>query len=180
MHRYAAILVFCLALAPLSLRAEAPKPLKILLVCGGCCHDYQAQKNILQTGLEERSHVEVTVVHQGGSATTSKIELYEKKDWAKGYDLVIHDECFSDVKEKEWVNQILKPHRDGVPGVVIHCAMHCYRTGADDWFEFCGVTSRRHGAAYPHEVLNRDAEHPVMKKFGAGWANPAGELYWIE
>jgi putative membrane-bound dehydrogenase-like protein len=160
--------------------ADAPKPLKILLVCGGCCHDYQAQKNILQTGLEERAHVEVTVVHQGGSRTDSKIELYEKEDWAKGYDLVIHDECFADVKEKGWVDQILKPHREGLPGVVIHCAMHCYRTGADDWFEFCGVTSRRHGAAYAHEVLNRDAEHPIMKNFGAAWANPAGELYWIE
>jgi putative membrane-bound dehydrogenase-like protein len=159
---------------------EPPKPLKILLVCGGCCHDYQTQKNILQTGLEERAHVEVTVVHQGGSATDSKIELYENPDWAKGYDLVIHDECFADVKDKQWVDQILKPHRDGLPGVVIHCAMHCYRTGADDWFEFCGVTSRGHGAAYPHEVLNRDGSHPIMKNFGAAWANPAGELYHIE
>jgi putative membrane-bound dehydrogenase-like protein len=160
--------------------ADAPKPLKILLVCGGCCHDYQNQKNILQTGLEERAYVEVTVVHQGGNATNSKIELYENPDWAQGYDLVIHDECFADVKEKAWVDQILKPHRDGVPGVVIHCAMHCYRTGADDWFGFCGVTSRGHGAAYPHEVLNRDGEHAIMKNFGAAWANPAGELYHIE
>lgn len=159
---------------------EPPKPLKILLVCGGCCHDYTNQKNIIQTGLEDRAHVEVTVVQQGGTATNSKIELYEKEDWAKGYDLVIHDECFADVKDKAWVDNILKPHREGLPGVVIHCAMHCYRTGADDWFEFCGVTSHRHGAGYEHEVLNRDAEHPIMKNFGAAWANPAGELYWIE
>ncbi|OYW18602.1 MAG: heme-binding protein, partial [Planctomycetales bacterium 12-60-4] len=28
--------------------------------------------------------------------------------------------------------------------------------------------------------LNRDAEHPIMRGWGPGWANPAGELYWIE
>ena len=93
---------------------------------------------------------------------------------------MIHDECFADVKDQAWVDNILKPHREGLPGVVIHCAMHCYRDGRDDWFKFCGVTSRMHGAAYPHEVLNRDAAHPIMSGWGAAWANPAGELYWIE
>ncbi len=156
------------------------KPLKALLVTGGCCHDYDIQKELIAKGLWQRAHIDVTVARQGGSATNSKIPLYESKDWSQGFDVVIHDECFADVKDTEWVDNILKPHRDGLPGVVIHCAMHCYRDGRDDWFKFCGVTSRQHGAAYPHEVLNRDAEHPIMRGWGAGWFNPAGELYWIE
>jgi putative membrane-bound dehydrogenase-like protein len=158
---------------------EPPRPLKVLLVVGGCCHDYDAQKTILARGLEERAHVEVTMVHQGGSATDAKIALYERDDWAAGYDLVIHDECFADVKDRGWVDRILKPHRAGVPAVVLHCAMHCYRTGSDDWFEFCGVTSPGHGAHYPHEVLTTDGSHPIMQGQGAGWFNPAGELYHI-
>lgn len=158
----------------------AVKPLQVLLVCGGCCHDYDRQKEMIAKGLEERAHVQVTVVQQGGTATTSKIALYEKENWSEGFDVVIHDECFSDAKEPDWTARILKPHRAGLPAVVLHCAMHCYRDGTDEWFKFCGVTSRRHGAAYAHEVLNRDAEHPVMAKFGPAWANPAGELYWIE
>jgi putative membrane-bound dehydrogenase-like protein len=162
-----------------SLQAEEPQPLKILLIVGGCCHDYDAQKTILAKGLEERAHVEVTMVHQGGSTTNAKIELYEKENWSAGYDLVIHDECFADVKEREWVDRILQPHRAGLPAVVLHCAMHCYRTGSDDWFEFCGVTSPGHGAHYPHDVLTRDGSHPIMKSSGAGWYNPAGELYHI-
>ena len=124
--------------------------------------------------------MDVEVVQQGGASTDSKIEVYERPDWAEGYDLIIHDECFSDVKDVAWVDNILKPHRAGLPAVVIHCAMHCYRDGREEWFKFCGVTSHRHGAHYAHEVLNRDAAHPIMQGFPAGWANPAGELYWIE
>jgi putative membrane-bound dehydrogenase-like protein len=160
--------------------ADPPKPLRILLVVGGCCHDYEIQKRIIKKGLEARAHVEVEVVHQGGSATNSKIPLYEKEDWSKGFDLVIHNECFADVKEPDWTQRVLKPHQEGLPAVVIHCAMHCYRDGTDNWFEFCGVTSRGHGDNYPHEVFNNDLEHSVMKGFGSAWANPAGELYFIE
>ena len=179
-------LFFSVLLAAISLSARStiaagpPKPLKVLLVCGGCCHDYNSQKELLSKGMMERAHMDVMVVHEGGTVTNSKIPLYEKKDWSKGFDVVIHDECFSDVKENEWTQNIITPHREGLPAVVLHCAMHCYRDGTDDWFQFCGVTSRRHGAHYPHEVLNVDASHPIMAKFGPAWANPAGELYWIE
>ena len=33
------------------------KPLKALLVIGGCCHDYKAQKDILKAGIESRANV---------------------------------------------------------------------------------------------------------------------------
>lgn len=176
-------LIISICFAPTSsrsLQAESPKPLRALLVTGGCCHDYTSQKQLIKIGLEERANIEVTVVQQGGTTTNTKIPLYEDPNWADGYDIVLHDECFSDVPDPAWTQRILKPHQQGLPGVVIHCAMHCYRDGTDEWFKFCGVTSRRHGAHYAHEVLTRDAEHPIMQGLGAGWANPAGELYWIE
>jgi len=180
-HRFFILPLLLLGIFSTSMRAaESPQPLRVLLVTGGCCHDYATQKEVISQGLQERAHVEVTLVQQGGTATNSKIPLYASPDWSQGFDVVIHDECFSDVTDRAWVDNILKPHKAGLPAVVVHCAMHCYRDGRDDWFQFCGVTSRRHGAAYPHEVLNRDAEHPIMRGWGAGWANPAGELYWIE
>ncbi len=160
--------------------AAPPKPLRVLIVTGGCCHDYDVQKVLLKKGLEQRAYFDVEYVQQGGTATDSRIPLYENANWADGFDCVIHDECFSDAKDPQWVARVLKPHRDGLPAVVMHCAMHCYRDGTDEWFKFCGVTSRQHGAHYPHEVLTRDGAHPIMKTLGAGWANPAGELYWIE
>ncbi|MBX6311695.1 MAG: ThuA domain-containing protein [Isosphaeraceae bacterium] len=177
----ATLLIVLLGTAPIASATEpAPKPIRALLVCGGCCHDYETQKELIAKGLAERAHIEVTVVHQGGTVNTSKIPLYENPDWAKGYDVVIHDECFSQVKDSDYIARILKPHKEGLPAVVIHCAMHCYRDGSDNWFQFCGVTSRRHGKRYPHEVVNRDPQHPIMVDFGASWFNPAGELYWIE
>ncbi len=176
---FTALFSFLLML-PYPAQAEEPKPVKVLYVGGGCCHDYEVQKELIKTGLEERALAEVTVVVQGGDATDSKIPLYESASWAEGYDVVIHHECFAAVKEKEWVDNILKPHRDGLPAVVVHCAMHCYRTGEDDWFKFCGVTSRRHGKHYGHDVTPAAPEHPIMEGFPKVWQNPVGELYWIE
>src|SRR3982751_317869 len=40
---------------------EKPKPIKALLVLGGCCHDYAKQKDILAKGIAERANVEVTI-----------------------------------------------------------------------------------------------------------------------
>jgi putative membrane-bound dehydrogenase-like protein len=181
LHRILSLLLLAWGVASPPLQAVEPgRPVRVLLITGGCCHDYPAQKELLAQGLRERAQVEVTVIQQGGDRTDSRIPLYENPNWAQGYDVVIHDECFSDVKDPAWLETILKPHRAGLPAVVLHCAMHCYRTGSDEWFKFCGVTSRRHGAAYPHAVFNREATHPVMEGFGPAWFNPAGELYWIE
>jgi putative membrane-bound dehydrogenase-like protein len=175
-------LAFMIAIGSMSLSAlgQSPQPIRALLIVGGCCHDYDSQKQIIKQGLEQSAHIEVTVVHQGGTGTKAEIELYRDPKWADRFDVILHDECFSDDKDPQWLARILEPHRKGKPGVVIHCAMHCYRIGNDDWFEFCGVTSRGHGPHYPHEVRNVLATHPIMEGFGAAWANPAGELYRIE
>jgi len=156
-----------------------PKPIKALLVVGGCCHDYNTQKLIISEGTAARARIDWTVIHQGGTATNSRIPLYSSPDWAKGFDIVVHAECFSDVKDPKYTETILKPHRDGLPAIVIHCAMHCYRDGTGEWFNFCGVTSHRHGGHYPFDVVNQNADHPVMKGFGSTWKTPKGELYWI-
>lgn len=152
-------------------------PVRALLVTGGCCHDYARQKLILTKGISARAHVDWTVVHQGGTATDSKIPLYEDRHWADGFDVVVHNECFSDVKDVEWVERILKPHREGTPAVLIHCAMHCYRTGTDRWFEFVGLQSPGHGPHYAYTVENLKPEHPIMTGFGEKWTTPKGELY---
>ena len=170
--------LLCLALLPLTnlLAAEAPPPLKVLLVSGGCCEDYGKQKNVLKKGLEGMINVTVDTVQQGGNATNSKIELYQNKDWAKGYDIVIHDECFADVKDTDWVNGILAPHRAGLPAVNLHCAMHCYRTGKDDWFEFVGVQSTGHGPQKPIEITFVDNGHPITQTL-MNWTTINEELY---
>ena len=153
------------------------KPIRALLVTGGCCHDYDRQKLIITKGVSARANVVWTVAHQGGKATDSKIPLYQNADWAKGFDIIVHNECFSNVKDKKWLDTILQPHKDGTPAVLIHCAMHCYRTGSNDWFEFVGVQSPGHGPHYSYTVKNVNEKHPIMSAFGKQWVAPKGELY---
>jgi type 1 glutamine amidotransferase len=159
--------------------AKEVKPLKVLLVTGGCCHDYDRQKLILSEGIARGARTEFTIVQEGGKTTNHKISIYEKDDWADAYDVVIHNECFSDVKEPAFTERILKPHREGKPAVVIHCAMHCYRDKTDEWFKFLGVTSHKHGGHFPFEAVNLKPDNPVMQGFGEKWKTPAGELYHI-
>lgn len=163
--------------------ATAPKavvkPIRALLITGGCCHDYEKQKKILTEGISARALVQWEIVHQGGSSTNSKIPYYENPDWARGFDIVVHNECFADAADPKWTDRVLNPHRAGIPAIVIHCAMHCYRDKTDEWFKFLGVTSHQHGAHYPFEVLNIKPEHPVMGGFGNVWLTPKGELYQI-
>ncbi|EEF63177.1 DUF7133 domain-containing protein [Pedosphaera parvula] len=107
------------------------------------------------------------------------MSIYEDPDWAKGYDVVVHDECFSDVKDKDFVEGILEPHREGLPAVNLHCAMHCYRVSFDDfkdWFEFTGLDSRGHGAQLPIALTFVDPEHSITKGM-QNWTTIHEELY---
>ena len=42
---------------------EMPKPIRALLVIGGCCHDYAKQKEILKAGLAARANVSIDEVY---------------------------------------------------------------------------------------------------------------------
>ncbi|MFM8263928.1 MAG: ThuA domain-containing protein, partial [Pirellula sp.] len=77
--------------------------------------------------------------------------------------------------------KITQPHREGVNAVVIHCAMHTYRSAKiDDWREFLGVTSRKHEhqSRYPVEVVQKD--NPITKAIPADYKTPMDELYIVE
>ena len=156
--------------------AAEPKPLRVLLITGGCCHDYPAQKNILKKGLEALANVEVTQVHTNDSSTKARFDIYQKADWASGYDVVIHDECSADVKEMPYVQNILGAHAAGVPAVNVHCAMHCYRTGTDDWFKFIGIQSTGHGPQEPIEITFLEPAHPTTRGL-TNWTTIKEELY---
>lgn len=173
-----------LALAALVVLAADPSapPLKVLMVTGGCCHDYETQKMILAEGLSARANVEFTVVHEEGPEgkkdRTHRISLYEKDGWARGYDVVLHNECFGAVTDTAFVERIAKAHHDGVPAVMLHCSAHSYRAAAtDEWRKCVGQTSMSHEKSRDLKVKNVKPEHPVMKGFPLEWLDPKDELY---
>ena len=158
-----------------SAQAADPKPLRALLILGGCCHDYGKQKDILKEGIEQRANVQVEIVYSEDRSTRAKFSIYEKADWAASYDVVIHDECSADVKEMEYVQNIIGAHKT-VPAVNLHCAMHCYRTGTDDWFKFVGIQSTGHGPQEPIALNFVDPQHPITKGL-SDWTTIREELY---
>ena len=156
--------------------AEPAKPLKVLLITGGCCHDYAKQKDLLKAGIESRARVQIEQLHSDDRSTKARFAIYERPDWARGYDAVIHDECSADVKDMPYVQNILQAHKQGVPAVNLHCAMHCYRTGTNDWFEFVGIQSTGHGPQQPIAVSYLAADHPIIRGL-KNWTTINEELY---
>lgn len=150
----------------------ATKPLRALLITGGCCHDYKTQKDILKQGLEARANIVVDQVHTDDSSTRPPLAILGNPDYAKGYDVVIHDECGDAISDPALVEAVLKPHRDGIPGVNLHCAMHSYRIGKPTdpvtngtphglWFEYLGLQSSQHDAQQPIAIHFTDTQNPV-------------------
>jgi len=119
----------------LTVACSAVEPLRALMVTGGCCHDYQAQKKILSEGISARAPVVWTIVHEGDAdGREHKFSVYEKPDWAKGFDVVLHNECSGMVSNVDWVEHIARAHFEGVPAVVLHCSIHSYRASStDEW-----------------------------------------------
>jgi putative membrane-bound dehydrogenase-like protein len=166
-------LLFLLAVASIG-HAET-KPLKALLIAGGCCHDYAKQHLILSQGIQARANVQVDVVWTDDKSVTPPLPLYDNPDWAKGYDIIIHDECAAGVKDMALVKRILDVHQT-IPAVHLHCAMHSFRTGTDVWFKHLGIQSASHGPQEPIAITFVDKEHPITKPL-ADWTTIKEELY---
>ena len=159
--------------------AAATRPIRALYVTGGCCHDYDTQKDLIPKGISARANVEWKVVHQGGTSRDAMIDLYKNPDRADGFDDVVHNECFGSVDDADFVEAIVRPHRDGgVPAVTIHCSTHSYRAVAtDEWRKLLGVSSYSHESHHPFEVVNLKPEHPVMIGFPKKWKTPNGTTW---
>ena len=175
-----------IALAAASATA-ADKPLKVMLITGGCCHDYKTQTELLKAGIEERIAAEVVQIHVDDKSTKPPLPILGNPNYAAGYDVVIHDECAAGVGDPAIIDGVLKPHRDGIPAVNLHCAMHSYRFGnfkqkvdpaADNgkWFEFIGLQSTGHGPQQPIDITFVDKDHPITKGL-ADWTTIKEELY---
>ncbi|MDC0274286.1 MAG: ThuA domain-containing protein [Planctomycetaceae bacterium] len=163
--------------------ADKPTKLKGLIIAGGCCHDYPNQSKIISEGMSQRVNISWDTVVEGDGGREHKISVYKNPDWAKQYDVIVHNECFGGVTDPDFIQSIVNAHHAGVPGIFIHCSLHSYRNagaGAESWRELIGVTSRSHEGKRSVLVKNQNAEHPIMQGFPAEWQTPNGELYKIE
>jgi type 1 glutamine amidotransferase len=163
-------------------RPEPPaKPIRVLIVLGGCCHEYDKQKDVLAAGLTARANVKVTIAYDPDTGTQHVNPVYENANWAADFDVVIHDECTSDVKDAHVIERILAPHKyAGLPAVILHCGEHSYRSEGwpqtTPWFDFTGVASTAHGPQVPIAVTYVDPASSITKGF-ENWTTINEEMY---
>lgn len=166
---------------------NAVKPLRVLIVAGGCCHEYDKQTLALKEGIESRLNAIVDVAYNPDKTTKATFGIYKAKDWSKDFDIIVHDECSADVTDPAYVNAILDAHKAGKPAVNLHCAMHSYRwgnfreavkPGADNagWYEFIGLQSTSHGPKEPIAISFTDKTHPITQGL-EDWTTINEELY---
>jgi len=155
--------------------ADESKPLRALLITGGCCHEYTKQHEAIAKGIQARANVRVDVYWTDNSTTAPVLPLYWKLNWAEGYDIIIHDECAASIKDKAIVNRIVQTHQK-IPAVHLHCAMHSFRTGGDAWFKHLGLQSTSHGPQEPIDVKFSDTDHPITATL-KDWTTIKEELY---
>ena len=181
-------LVLLIAGTVLTVTAAETKPLKALLITGGCCHDYATQKEILKKGIESRANIIVDQIHVDDDSGKPPLPIYGNPDYAAGYDIVIHDMCAADISDENVVKDVLAPHDKGLPGANLHCSMHSYRMGDFNkkatetgtattlWFEFLGLQSTGHGPQVPIEIKHTDKQHPITQGL-EDWTTGNEELY---
>ncbi|WDE99427.1 discoidin domain-containing protein [Lentisphaera profundi] len=154
----------------------ATKPIKALLIAGGCCHDYEAQTKILSDGIQKRANIRVDVYISPSKSPNPPLPLYDDPNWAKGYDLIIHDECAAGNRDNSVVDNILNVHKT-IPAVHLHCAMHSFRGSKNtEWCKHIGLKSTRHGPHLPVAIEVTNKNHPITKNF-KNWVTGKEELY---
>lgn len=184
-------LVAVAALAASPALAQTVKPIKVLIVSGGGYHNYANQRAILEAGLKARLNVDITHsfydMKPDEDQTKPKLPIFTNPNYGDGYDVVIHNECGAGVDDQAIIQTVLAPHKKGVPGVNLHCAMHSYRavnyrervadgSPTGKWFEYLGIQSTGHGPQFPIELKIVEPQNPVVKGL-AEWATPREELY---
>lgn len=171
------------ALAALSVHAAPTPPVRVLIVTGGGYHNYPEQRRLLEDGLKARLNVEIAHLYDSAGKPT----IVTNANYGDGYDVIIHNECASAQGDEVALDDVLAPHRRGVPAVNLHCAMHSYRMGtwrepakpgaADArWFALTGMQSTGHGPQLPIELSVVNPGHPIAKGL-APWTTPNEELY---
>jgi len=142
--------------------SDGPEPIKVLIVTGGCCHDYDAQTQLLIDGIRAYANVEFDVV-QEGRGTQHVHSIFKQENWTAGYDVVVHNECSADVSD-DIGRAVAKEHYDsGVGAVMIHCAFHTFRVmEGEEWRSALGATSYRHTHQKPITIVFDEPDHPIL------------------
>ena len=158
------------------------RPIRGLYVTGGGFHDFVKHQEILPPAVAERVKINWTIDHTAGKSTDVLIERHRTTDWAEEFDVVLYNMSFSFVVDVQWIERLVRAHREsGVGAVILHGAVHSYRRSESRaWGELMGAFSLRHDSQRPLTVETVAATHPIMRGVPAKWETIPEELYELE
>ena len=152
-------------------------PIDAMIITGGCCHDYTGQSKVLMDTLNAVMPINWTVVHGMAALPDGRLPLFDNSNWARGFEIVIHNECWANGDLPAQVVQNIT--NAAVPRMFFHCALHSYRVMTNDaWRELIGITSRRHTRS--HNVMLKWAENDPITAGLPPFVTPIDELYVVE
>jgi len=159
------------------------KSIRALLITGGGYHDYNAQTKILTEGISARANVEWAVFHENGNRSPSDTvsskalkDFFDNPDWSKGYDVVVYNDCYTKLRDRDLMSKMIAPHKAGLPAVILHGAIHNFEFAKyPDWYEFVGMESPGHKKAQDFTVINLAPDNPITSGLPAAWTLPKRE-----
>ena len=108
--------------------ARAADPIKARYFTGGGWHDYKALAPVVTDGISQHANVEWDI--------RFGVDELANKDLADGADVLVYNLCF-DEADPTVLENLLNITRSGKPTVLVHCAMHSFKT-SEGWRECCG------------------------------------------
>jgi hypothetical protein len=185
-----ALLTLCLISFVVSARAQEVKPIKALMLVGGCCHDYKAMPGVLTGKISELANVKFDIKFLASAEEDSA--LLRDPHFADGYDVVVYDICFGEKWKDGDYDGAIKVAQEGKPAVFIHCSMHTFRPPRNlkdpalkereaiadaKWHALVGMDSRVHDKYVAFSTEKVDKENPILKSFPDDWKTAGDEMY---
>jgi hypothetical protein len=182
MRRVFLYALFAVVVYSVAGRAQTPAstptpPINAMIITGGCCHDYTGQSKVLMDTLNAVMPINWTVVQGMAALPDGRLPLFDNSNWARGFDIVIHNECWANGDLPAQVVQNIT--NAGVPRMFFHCALHSYRVMTNDaWRELIGITSRRHTPS--HNIMLKWADNDPITAGLPPFVTPIDELYVVD
>jgi type 1 glutamine amidotransferase len=152
-------------------RADEPRPLKVLWCTGGGFHDFKGLTPLLNESMQQYANVRFDVA--------GDYKAWAKKGFADDYDAVVYFFSFHDKEAQPVVDNLAATIHAGKPALVIHGTLHAFRelgTGRDAYCEAIGLTSVAHDPKRPL-ATKKVTDHPILRAWPDDWKTPSDELY---
>ncbi|MCR9106374.1 MAG: ThuA domain-containing protein [Gammaproteobacteria bacterium] len=141
----------------------------LLLTSPGIYHDYAYQSQAITSALAGNIHIQFDV----SLADTAR---WQQADFARDYDVIIYNICMADNSDAALIGNLRRQTETlRIPAIVLHCAMHSFRT-TDLWWPLHGLHTTAHesiGEIEQQQVVR----HPILTGIPSPWRIAHDELY---